>query len=275
MKTLKTCLAIFRVRAAEGFAYRAAWLSRAVSAIVFALIDIALFTVFYTYADRAAAGPDAGLSLQQLYSYIWLTAVLFAMQPMSVEASILRKIISGDVGVELCRPMNLYTHWFVHTGAGKAAPLLVSGIPIVITGILTGGFGFGLGAPESAPGLITALVSLICAFFLCTAYGTLITAIRLNLTWGEGPTYLMLLIGGVLSGAYMPLQPFPQPVQKLMLYQPFAGYMDIPLRLYVGSAQPREALLLIAVQVVWTAVFIVLGRLVMKKRLSTVVVQGG
>jgi ABC-2 type transport system permease protein len=113
------------------------------------------------------------------------------------------------------------------------------------------------------------------AFLLCTAYGMLVTAVRLNITWGEGPTYMMLLISGVLSGAYLPLQLWPDVLQKLLLYQPFAGYLDIPVRLYVGTMTPGQGILAILLQLAWIIIFVTAGRVLMRRKLTTLIVQGG
>jgi ABC-2 type transport system permease protein len=119
------------------------------------------------------------------------------------------------------------------------------------------------------------LISFISAFLLCTAYGMLICAVRLNITWGEGPTYILMLIGGVLSGGYLPLQLWPKFMQSFLLIQPFAGYLDIPLRLYIGTLPPKDALFAISLQIIWITIFIVMGKLLLSKRLKNIIVQGG
>jgi ABC-2 type transport system permease protein len=113
------------------------------------------------------------------------------------------------------------------------------------------------------------------AFLLCTAYGMLITAVRLNITWGEGPTYMLLLISVVLSGGYLPLQLWPDALQKLLLYQPFAGYLDLPVRLYVGSMAWAQGIGAILMQLFWALLFVLIGKALMGHKLKTLIVQGG
>jgi len=103
----------------------------------------------------------------------------------------------------------------------------------------------------------------------------LLTAVRMGLTWGEGPTWALLLLAGVLSGAYLPLQLWPDFLQPVLLLQPFAGVMDIPLRLYVGSMPLEDATWVIGLQLIWAIVFIVSGKVLMAQRIKGLIVQGG
>jgi ABC-2 type transport system permease protein len=132
-----------------------------------------------------------------------------------------------------------------------------------------------LSVPVSLTGFVLFILSAAGAFLLCTAYGMLITAVRLNITWGEGPTYMLLLISGVLSGVYLPLQLWPDAFQKVLLFQPFAGYLDIPVRLYVGSMSWTQGIEAILMQLFWTVAFVLIGKGLMKNKLKTLIVQGG
>jgi ABC-2 type transport system permease protein len=272
--TLKACGAIFRIKTAEAFQYRAAGLAGASTGIFWVLIEITVYTVFYTYANNKGAGINAGITLKQVISYAWLTQIFFLMQPMSIDSEILAKITSGDVGIEMCRPLDLYSHWFAKTAASRFTPLIWRGSFTLIAGMLMPA-SYRLSPPASIPGLLYMIVSFFSAFLLCTAYGMLVNAVRLNITWGEGPTYIMMLIGGVLSGAYLPLQLWPRALQNLLLLQPFAGYLDIPLRLYIGTIPPDKALSVISIQLVWTVMFVAVGKFIMSRRLKTIIVQGG
>lgn len=270
----KAYLSIFQIKTSEGFQYRIAALAGSTIGIFYALTEIIVYTIFYRYADHSFAGIMAGLSMKQLITYIWLAQIFFTMQPMSIDGDILSKITSGDVGIELCRPLDLYSHWFAKVAAGRIIPLIWRGSILLLVSILMPS-AYRIQPPDSISGFITSLLSLFSAFLLCTAYGTLVCAVRLNITWGEGPTYIIMLIGSILSGAYLPLQLWPDFLQGFILLQPFAGYLDIPLRLYLGTMDPDKAVWAIGLQLIWIIIFIIIGRLVMTARLKKIIVQGG
>lgn len=274
VSTLRACASLFRIKLAEGLQYRVAGLAGATTSLFWCLIEITVYSVFYTYAANREAGPLSGLDLQQVITYCWLAQFLFIMQPMNLDSEILNKINNGDVGIELCRPLDLYSHWFAKIAATRITPLLWRGIPMLAVGVIMPGT-YGMGHPASLAGLIAALVSVFGAFLLCTSFGMLICSIRLNVSWGNGPAYMILLVGSILSGAYLPLQLWPDSMQRFLLIQPFAGYLDIPVRLYIGTLSPSGAFGSIGLQILWSLFFILTGKQLMAVRLKNIVVQGG
>ncbi len=270
MSRLRACLSIFRIKTAESFQYRFAGLAGASTSVIWAFIEIIVYTVFYTYANPTSAK----LTLTQVVSYSWLAQVIFIIQPMNIDGEILGKIVNGDLGIELIRPLNIYLNWFSKIAASRITPLFWRGSIVLLAGLLMPK-GYRLEAPQSVDALIAMLVSLISALLLCTAYASLICTLRISITWGEGPTYIMLLIGGVLSGAYLPLELWPNALQGFLYYQPFSGYLDIPLRLYLGTIPPEGAFGAISLQLMWSAIFILFGKLIMDKQLKRIIIQGG
>lgn len=274
MPMLRACFSIFRIKTAEGFQYRMAGLAGASTSIFWVLIEITVYTIFFKYANNKEAGLQAGMTLKQIISYAWLTQLLFLMQPMSIDSEILRKITSGDVAVEMCRPLDLYSHWFAKTAASRLTPMFWRGSITLLFGMIMP-LSYRLSLPASIIGFLFMLLSTFSAFLLCTAYAMFVCAVRLNITLGEGPTYILMLIGGVLSGGYLPLQLWPKVMQKFLLYQPFAGYLDIPLRLYIGTMSPNSAIFAICLQLSWVLLFIAAGKALMSYRLKSIIVQGG
>lgn len=270
---LKACLSIFRIQLAQSLQYRLAGLSSASIGIFWGLIEIVVFTVFYEHAQNSALHMN-GLTLGQVITYMWIAQALVPLQPMSIDGEILSQIVNGNVGIALCRPLDLYGHWFAHTAAGRLGGFWMRSGLIVLAGFLMPA-SIRLMPPASVAGFFLFLLSAAGAFLLCTAYGMLVTAVRLNITWGEGPTYMMLLLGGVLSGGYLPLQLWPDALQKVLLYQPFAGYLDIPVRLYVGSMAWTEGIWALLMQTGWILAFVWMGKALMGRKLKTLIIQGG
>ena len=273
-KSLKAYLSIFRMKTAEGFQYRLAAIAGATISIFWVYIEIVVCSVFYHYSANPNAGISAGLTLQQLITYIWIAQILFLIQPMNIDSEILSKIQSGDVALELCRPLGLYPHWFAKVAAGRLIPLFWRGSIILMISLLMPTH-YRLLPPASISALICSLITIVSAFFLCSAYGTLICAIRLSVPWGDGPTYLLMLIGSVLSGSYLPLQLWPEFLKPFLMLQPFAGYLDLPLRFYLGALAPDRMLWATSLQMTWTVIFILLGRFLIKRKINRLIVQGG
>ena len=271
IRTYKVCVALFRVRVVECLQYRVVALANASISIFWGILQIVMFTVFFTYGN-----PDsAALTLTQAISYAWLVQILLGfVGSLGIDGDLREKITSGDVALELCRPLDLYSHWFARSAASRIGSFPWRALLTLLAALIMP-TALRLSAPASIGGFVLFLLSVCSAFLLCIAYAMLLAAVRVGLTWGEGPTYALAMIGGLLSGAYLPLLLWPDFLQRALLFQPFAGLMDIPFRLYIGSILPGDAMFVICLQLIWTLVFIVLGKLLMHRKISRLIVQGG
>jgi ABC-2 type transport system permease protein len=252
-------------------------LSGAMIACFWALIEVTVATVFFRYGDNAAASVN-GLSLPQAVSYMWLAQLTVGLHIPAIDGDLMTKIVNGDIGVELCRPLDLYWHWYARTAAGKVSKLLLQGGFVIIGGAalsLAGFTDYGLGLPDSPLSFGLFIISMLNALLLSTACGMLFTAVRIGVAWGDGPLNMIILSTNILAGAYVPLQLWPDFMQTFLRFQPFAGLTDAPLRLYVGSVGIRGGLISLAVQLIWSVVFIAAGRCVVNRKLKSVVIQGG
>ena len=271
-QTWRACRSLFRIRFAEGLQYRAAALSSVFISVFWALIECVVYTVFYQHAQNP--WNNNGMSLPQTISYLWVMQGLWGLLAMSIDDDILNRIKNGDIGVELCRPLDLYFHWLAKSSAGKLGGNWLRMLLTLAVGALIPG-GYGLSTPASAAGLALALGATVLSFALASSFAMFVTAIRVNITWGEGPTFMLMLFSGVLSGGYLPLRLWPDALQPLMRLQPFAGFADTPAQLYVGTLLPGDALFAMAMQLVWIAIFTLTGRAILQHRLRTVIIQGG
>jgi len=275
--TFRTCLSLFKIKAAEGLQYRLAALSGATVSVFWALIEVVVMSVFFKYGTGAGDVVN-GMSLRQAVSYIWIAQFLVGLSVTGIDGELMAKIVSGDIGVELCRPLDFYWHWFAKTAAGKASAVGLRGSLTVLAGAaltLAGFADIGMGAPPSFAHAVLFLASLFNAFFFSAAYCMFMTSIRLGVPWGDGPLNLIGVVGMVLSGAYFPLQLWPDAMQAFLRVQPFAGFTDAPARLYAGSVDINGGLVSIAYQIAWIIIFIIAGRIITERKLRNVIIQGG
>ena len=271
-RTLKACGALFKTRVAEQIQYRAAALAGTSIGVFWGILQIVMFTVFFTYGNV----DNIGMTLPQAISYAWMTQIFIGTIGIlgGVDGELREKIVSGNVALELCRPLDLYSHWFAKTAASRLGGSVWRMIFTLMAALLVPA-ALRLSLPDSVVGFALFLLSVCSAFLLSAAYVMVLTSVRMGLTWGEGPIYALGMLAGLLSGAYLPLQLWPDFLQTVLLLQPFAGLMDIPLRLYIGSMPPEDALWAISLQLIWAVVFIFIGRTLMSQKLKGLIVQGG
>ena len=85
----------------------------------------------------------------------------------------------------------------------------------------------------------------------------------------------MVAIGSLLSGGVVPIPMMPKAVQTVLNFFPFRYVSDLPYRIYIGNINGLDALIQIGIQIAWTIGLIIVGKLIMNRKLKKLVVQGG
>ena len=104
---------------------------------------------------------------------------------------------------------------------------------------------------------------------------TLASAVVVRSGDDRGVNALLMTLAYVLTGAEVPLLLFPDWARTFLLWQPFAGVFDTPLRIYCGALQGPAIAYALARQVLWTGALVILGRRLLASALLRVEIQGG
>ena len=119
-------------------------------------------------------------------------------------------------------------------------------------------------------------MSLLLAFVVSFSFDYFIglLAFYTESTWGLSMTKEILI--AVLSGALVPLQFFPDALQKVLLLLPFQAIYYTPLMLVSKPDVGWETLLpMLAVQLVWAVLLFVATRLFYGQAIKVLRVSGG
>lgn len=263
---MKPYIAILSARMRTLLQYRAAALAGLVTQLFWGGIRVMVFTAFYQ--SSTAAQP---MSLPNTISYLWLIQALLLLLPFRLDPELRAMMRDGSIAYELARPTDLYWLWYARAIAQRFAPALLRAVPLLL---IAWAF-LGLRLPPSPGAALAFVVSLAGAVLLSAAISTLMTITMLWTISGEGLWRLLSILTMFLSGSYVPLPLFPEWAQPFLAAQPFRGVMDTPFRFYVGHIPTHGLLAGLAHQLVWTAAFVLIGRLVLARGVSRLVVQGG
>ena len=271
LTTMRPYFSILRKNLTGRMQYRAGTWAQLLTNAFWGCARSAIIVAFYKYGSGEAA-----VSIEQAVTLVWLSQIAMNLLPGmgGLDQAVWSKIVRGDVGYELLRPMDVYAHWYMSAAAGKIAPFLLALVPMTLAGQLVPGE-IGMGAPASFLHLLACLLTLttgllISCAVICISYATLM---RPNA--GTGPAGILMYTTQILAGSVLPLQLWPQSIQTLMKYQPFAGMMDLPLRFFVGSEPLSSLPGVLLMQLIWAAALIGLGRMWIGRNLSRLTIQGG
>ena len=269
--TLRPYFSILRKNLTGRLQYRAATWSQLLTNAFWGCARSAIIVTFYRYGSGTSA-----LTMQQAVTLVWLQQIAMNLLPGmgGMDQAVWTKIVRGDVGYELLRPMDVYSHWYASAAAGKLAPFLLAVVPMTMAGQLVPGE-IGMGAPASLWHLLACLLTLLSGLAVSCAVILIAYAMMMKVNAGTGPANIFMYTTQILAGSVLPLQLWPESVQTLMKYQPFAGMMDLPLRFFVGS-EPLSALPgVLMMQLFWAAALILTGRLWIRRNLTRLTIQGG
>lgn len=266
----KAYKSILRIKLISGLQYRVAALAGVSINIFWGLIEVLILMFFYNLGSY----KNAGMTLTQAITYTWLAQCFIGLVPFQQDAEVYQGITSGDFAYELCRPLDLYTHWYMRAAAMKISNLILrSSTAIIICFLLPKPY--CIQTPVSVLALLGTILSLTIALLLSCSFTNLMNTFMLNIELGPGLNNLVYALVTIFSGMLVPLALFPDWMQPFLKLLPFAGLMDFPCSIYIGTIPLNQIWICLLKQLIWTFILIVLGRIRLSKGLKRTVIQGG
>ncbi len=263
-------LSFFRLRFLYGLQYRAAALAGIATQFTWGALEILMFQSFY------AADPKAfPMTFPALTSYIWMQQAFLALyMTWFLENDIFDSIKNGNIAYELCRPIDLYNMWFTRSMANRLSRALLRCMPILLFAAFLPE-PYGLSIPEDTKAFLWFLVTMVLAFLVVIAFCMLVYIITFYTISPMGVRMVAVATVEFFSGAVIPLPFFPEKIQRIFELLPFGSMQNVPLRTYTGDITGLSLYKAIVLQVIWTFLLILAGKLLMTKALKKVVIQGG
>jgi ABC-2 type transport system permease protein len=257
--------------AAAGFrrysAYRGANVAGAFTNTVFGVVKASITLA----AIAAAGGVIAGYDAEQGASYAWLTQGLIATVALFGWSELAERIRSGDIAVDLARPMDLQLSWLASDLGRAAFMLLPRGLPPVLIGVVF--FDVGLSPHPALYALAPISIALAVAVsFACRFLVNLAAFWLLDL---RGVLTLYMVASNVLAGLVVPVHWFPRWMRAIANTSPFPSMLQTPVDVLAGRDTGWQAIQAVAVQLGWLLVVLVVGRIALRRALRRLVVQGG
>lgn len=254
--------------------YRAASLAGVVANTAFG------FVIAYTYLALWDVRPHlGGYDVSSAVTFVWLSQGLLA--PTAVwgggfQTELEERIGSGDVAVDLHRPVD-FQGWWLANDLGRAGyELLARGVPPFAVGALV----FRLRLPEggaASRALTFAAFLLSVLLAVVVSFGLRYLA-ALSTFWlldPRGVRQVMLVLGTFFSGMLLPITLFPPALAAVARATPWPSLQQVPIDVFLqrrtGAALAAE----LGTQLAWAVVVLTLGRLLQGAATRRVVVQGG
>lgn len=269
MKTMmakwRPYLTVLRLRALMETQYRAAALGGLVTQVFFGLVYVFLYTVLYDGSD-----PQA---LQDTITYVWIQQMFFRMM-FSNDGELTNLILSGGVAYMMVRPLDQHRFWVCRDVGGRMVGAAMRMAPMLLVQLVLP-TGLRMALPQSPLALAQFALSVALGAVCLCELSAIIDAINMKTLDRRGVSAILNLTMMTFSGNVIPLTMFPDAMQALIRYQPFAQALDAPIRMYQHAAALPEWALNVGVQILWIFALRALGRWMWQRRLNDMIVQGG
>jgi ABC-2 type transport system permease protein len=210
-----------------------------------------------------SSGVDAGMTLEQMLTYAYISALLTDMLVVRTAAS---GWLSEGILLKLYgRPLPVLGQLVAQTAGGWVPMIMLFSLPMaLISPILSVRL-----LPVPFLFFISLLLCISLGFAVDFLFACLSIKLR-NMNWLIGR--MRMAITAVFSGTVIPIRLLPFGLAEVMKYQPFACLGGAPLSIAVGAANVRETIVL---QIAWNILLWPLALLVWKKSQEAMVSYGG
>ncbi|WP_406865327.1 ABC-2 family transporter protein [Streptomyces sp. HUAS MG47] len=233
------------------------------------------FILAYTYMALWHERPHlGGYDMADALAYVWIGQGLITVCGLmggGFEDELIERIRSGDIAVDLYRPVDLQGWWYAANLGRAAYQFLARGLVPMAVGALA--FDFAL--PERAVTWPAFLVSVALGATVSFALWYLVALSAFWLMDGTGVAQVAWLSGLFFSGMLLPLTVFPGALGAVAQVLPWASLLQVPADVYLEKYRGWELLRAYGFQVGWAVVLLAAGRLVQTAATRKVVVQGG
>jgi ABC-2 type transport system permease protein len=250
----------------ETMAYRMSYFINIISQFV------AYMAVFFLWKAVYASGPViGGMGWNEMQGYLLISLFATAIVSGASEFRVARAIYTGNIAVELVRPVDYQRANFAITiGNGIAEGVLVAVIGLIFAALI------GFSTPPTHP--LTWLYFLLAMGFSFMIKFLIVYIFGLFTFWttgGMGLSWIRKGLTDFFSGAVIPLSFFPGWLQNISNVLPFRGIVFVPGTIFIEKMPESQIFISFAWDVAWIVALWYLAKLVWHFAMRKVTIQGG
>lgn len=268
MKTMRRLFALARCGILEELQFRLGAIVRLAGNMIYLVI------IYYLWKAIFASSPSDvvnGMTFTDTMIYLVLASSLFSTMEMFVTWQMGHSVQSGDIVLDLLRPIGYETYYLFLFSGNTLVSVLVNLLPtmIIVWFLTDGGFALSVNLLFFT---VAVLLGTILNYFINFIVGTI--CFYTESIWGVNK--MKEVVVALLSGASIPLAFFPETFQKIVYCMPFQAIYNTPLTLLIDqSLSMQERFSMLGMQVFWLIVVGAVSHVFLKASMRRIVVNGG
>ena len=263
---MRSYLPVARATYMIGIVYRFGFLFSIVGNLVYLGVAYYLWKSIYRNSDTIR-----GLTFNETFIYVALGSAIFILLKTYADWIIHYEIREGAIAMYLTKPMDFQLYALFANLGSLLMNLTAITIPtaLVLVFVFNAKFAFGIG-------LLLFPISLLLAFLISFSIDYFIGLLGFysESVWGISITKEIIVT--VFSGALIPLQFFPDTIQKILYWLPFQAIYHTPLMMITRPNQGLDVFLpMILIQLTWAFILFFLARLFYNQAIKVLRIAGG
>lgn len=212
---------------------------------------------------------------QELVTYVIVAQVVNLARMGWINRNIvyrsLRHVRTGQIALDLARPIDLQVLRYVEWAAVFVVDLLLVAVPVWLVWYVSG----SLALPASPVDAVFFFVSVALAWFVMCGIHFLVS---LLIVWTYDEIGLLMVrtaIQEFFGGTLIPLALMPAPLAVLAAIMPFQAVVYTPVSIYLGRLQGQELIFALGIQAAWGVALLLAGRWLWGRAAPKLEIQGG
>jgi len=263
---MRSYLPIARATYMVGLVYRFGFLFTVLGNIVYLGVAYYLWRSIYSYSDVIR-----GLTFNETFLYVGVGSAVFVLLKTYADWFIHYEIREGLIANYLTKPLDFQVYnLFANLGS-----LLMNLTAVALPTALIMGLVLKVKVTYGA-GLFLFPISLLLAFLISFSIDYFIGLMGFysESVWGLSTTKEIIIT--VFSGALIPLQFFPEAMQKVLFWLPFQAIYHTPLMMLTKPDQGLAVFVpMMAVQLAWAVTLFIAARLFYNQAIKVLRIAGG
>lgn len=249
--------------------YKVSIIFRIFSSFIYLTIQVFFWKVIYSNGGNKMAMPYS-----QMISYLIISQSIGLLVFNTDYLHYIKgDIREGRIINHLVRPYDYMFRYLCENIGKYFSSLLLTVIPMLVLCILF----FHITPPANAHSLVVACMFALLSFIV---YFLMNFILGLTMFWVLDMNGLIPIITGcvfqICSGAILPLVYYPAVIRKIIYCLPFRFSADVPFNIYIGNlSNTRDIIGYIILLIFWIGFLFLIERIIWKRALKKLCVQGG
>ena len=246
--------------------YRAATIAGLLTNFFFGVLRASVLIALYGQRQIVA-----GIDIRGAVTYTGASQAVIGFLSLFGWAELMNTVYSGAVASDLIKPMGYYRFWLAQDLGRAVAQFSLRTIPIMLGYALL----FDISYPQSLEQWLALVIALFLGWLVSFSFRFLVNLSAFWIPNATGIARFAFILMWFFSGFIMPLRFFPEWFVKLCNLTPFPYMLNTIIEIYLGLVSGRELYFALISQLVWVAVLMLVGQIVLRAGVRRLVILGG